>query len=285
MSDEQRWDAERFDWEWLSELDENDRDIAIKLDNLAEGEFSGQASVAQIYDLIIHARKDGMDPDLVADWGEFLAYSSIIVQEETRHGFAFGIVSHFAKTGKRDYIDQLTIKKFSNDYIWCYEVRRYWGLYSYALSHLFAEVINTELYRDIRKSINNECFRDLVLNVMKDEARHTRAWAEIIARIVSSDPRHKEEFLKFLDRGLLYHNAMVHETYFEGQNKMMPFFNQGTIERVTTKKYNLLREIFGDDNPYSESELMEMHMNFLAKTRGKKRAVFSDTAEGNIHLT
>lgn len=282
MSDEQRWDAEKFDWEWMNELDENDRKIAIKLDDLAEGELSGQASVAQFFELVLEAKKEGTDPNLIADWGEFLAYSNIIVQEETRHGFAFGTISNYVKTGKRDYVETISIRDFSSRYIWCYENRRYWDLYSYALAHLFGEVINTELYRDMRKSVNNEPFRRLILNVMKDEARHTRAWAEIISRIASGDIRHKESFLKSLDRGLLYHNAMVHETYFEGQNKMMPFFGSGTVERVITKKYNLLNEIFGKDNPYTESDLMKMHIDFLARSRGKKRAEFSSTETGNI---
>lgn len=288
LSDEQRWNANRYEWNWLHELEQDDKDIAILLDCLADGEYSGQASVAQTYDMMLRAKAEGYPKDLLNDWGEFLSYSNIIAYEETRHGLSIGLINHFACHGNLDYFDQLTVKDYSRKYIWCYDERRYWNLYSYALAHLFAEVVNTELYRDMRAQIKHPKFREVISNIMKDEARHISAWLNVIKNIVEADEYHKQHFLAEVDCGLSYHNAMVHETYFEGQNKMMRFFvsskgdEPGTIERIIRSKFKVLDTLFGDDNPYSFEQVKENHYAFLAKTRGKKRAVFSEEVEGNI---
>ncbi len=288
MSDEQRWNANRYNWEWLHELEQDDKDIAMLLDCLADGEYSGQASVAQTYDLMHKAKEKGYPKDFLNDWGEFLAYSNIIAYEETRHGLSVGLINHYACHGNLDYFDHLTVRDYSRKYIWCYEERRYWNLYSYALAHLFAEVVNTELYRDMRPQIKHPMFKEVITNIMKDEARHIRAWLNVIKNIVEADEYHKRCFLDALDCGLNYHNAMVHETYFEGQNKMMRFFvgskngEPGTIDRIISIKCKLLDTLFGEDNPYNFEKVKESHYAFLAKTRGKKRAVFSEEVEGNI---
>ena len=41
LSDENRWDAKRYQFDWLHELDDNDRGIIRLLDCLRDGEFSG----------------------------------------------------------------------------------------------------------------------------------------------------------------------------------------------------------------------------------------------------
>ena len=67
LSDENRWDANRYNFDWLPELDEHDREIIRLLDCLRDGEFSGQASAAQFHDLMIQAKAAGYTDDLVAD--------------------------------------------------------------------------------------------------------------------------------------------------------------------------------------------------------------------------
>ena len=140
----------------------------------------------------------------------------------------------------------------------------------------------------MRLQIKHPMFKEVISNIMKDEARHISAWMNVIKNIVEADEYHKRCFLDAIDHGLNYHNAMVHETYFEGQNKMMRFFvsskngEPGTIERIIRSKYKILNTLFGEDNPYSFDKVKENHYAFLAKTRGKKRAVFSEEVEGNI---
>ena len=288
LSDEQRWHADRYEWEWLHEIEQNDKEIASLLDCLADGEYSGQASVAQTYDLMMKAKAEGYPDGLLHDWGEFLSYSNIIAYEEMRHGLSVGLINHYATHGNLGYFEQLEVRDFSRKYIWCYEERKYWNLYSYALAHLFAEVVNTELYRDMRTQIAHPKFKEVISNIMKDEARHISAWQHVIKNIIDANEYHKRRFLDEVDRGLNYHNAMVHETYFEGQNKMMRFFVStqngvpGTIERIIRSKHKILCMLFEDDNPYTYDEVKENHFSFLAKTRGKKRAVFSEEADGNI---
>jgi hypothetical protein len=172
--------------------------------------------------------------------------------------------------------------------VWCYDERRYWDVYSYVMAHLFGEVVNTELYRDMRAQVHHPELKQIVTNIMTDEARHTRAWASLIKNLINSDARHEARALGSLDRGLTYHNAMVHETYFEGQNKMMRIFlpakpeKEGAIDRIVKKKHALLIEIFGDKTPYTAEEIKATHLNFLTKALGETRAVFSPESEGNI---
>ncbi|PWB81008.1 MAG: hypothetical protein C3F11_16425 [Methylocystaceae bacterium] len=280
LSDEQRWNAGRYDFAWLPELDAHDRGIVKLLDCLADGEFSGQASSAQLYELMVREVDNGYPRELQYDWAEIYAYANIIVYEESRHGFSLGLLNYYVDTGRTDFIKRLSVREYGRKYVWCYDDRRYWDLYSYILAHLFGEVVNTELYRDIRAKVHHPELRQIITNVMTDEARHTRAWANLIGNLIRSDPRHEERALKTLTKGLLFHNAMVHETYFEGQNKMLKLFSSaqggkaGAIERIVKIKHNLLDELFGaDKNPLSEAEIKKIHMEFLASSFGETRAV------------
>lgn len=288
LSDEQRWQAGGYDWPWVQELDEHDLSLVRLLDCLSEGEFSGQASAAQMYELIFHEKKKGMPPALVGDWGEVLSYINIIVYEETRHGLSLGLLSHYASTGNTDFINGLSIRDYSEKYIWCYDKRNFWDLYSYALAHLFGEVINTELYRDLRSLVHHPDLKILITNIMKDEARHTRAWSHIIKNIIDADPYHKQRFLQTVDTGLTCHNAMVHSTYFEGQNKMMHLFvnpregEKGAIDRIVDIKFRLMDSLFGADNPRSRDDIKEMHVDFLIKSSGKSGATYSPDGDSNI---
>lgn len=290
LSDEQRWDAKRYDWQWMSELKENDIELIKLLDCLSDGEFSGQASITQFYHLIFDLRKNGFDFDLLCDWGNVLAYANIITYEEFRHGLSLGKLYNYINTGKDDFFDKLTIKDYSKKYIWCFEERKYWNLYSYALSHLFAEVVNTELYKDVRTLINHPELKVVVSNIMKDEARHIKAWKDIIKDIIESDDRHKSLFLESLSEGLIFHNAMVHETFFEGQNKMLSLFlntNDGkssAIDRICKSKFNILNELFGNENPYSIAEIKKIHSEFLSNSFGETRARYSNNPKNKIEF-
>lgn len=281
LSDEQRWDANRYDWPWLGELGDDDKNIILLLDCLSDGEFSGQASITQFYNLIFKLRENGFDKDLLSDWGEVLAYANIITYEEFRHGVTLGKIFNYVKTGEDDFISNLSIRSFSEKYIWCFEERQYWSLYSYALAHLFAEIVNTELYKDVRSVISHPKLKAVVSNIMRDEARHIKAWKDIIKNIINADERHKQFFLESISEGLVYHNAMVHETFFEGQNKMLPLFLSGedgkasAIERICKSKYSVLNELFGENNIYTIEDIKNIHSDFLIKSYGKKRAVYS----------
>lgn len=288
ISDENRWAANRYDFPWLSELDDYDRDIIKLLDCLRDGEYSGQASTTQFYDMLINARNNGYPQELVADWTPLFSYMYTIVYEETRHGIVLGLLYHYVTTGKTDYLAQVDIRDFGNRYIWCYDERRYWDQYSYLLAHLFAEVINTELYRDVVNRVHHPELKAALANIRNDEARHIAAWAALIKDLINTDDRHRKAALASLERGLLYHNAMVHETYFEGLNKMLPLFlseqkdKLEPMRRITRQKHRLLMELFGDDNPYSEKDIQNMHLAYLQKASGHNRAKFSEDAPDNI---
>ncbi|CAI3954167.1 unnamed protein product [Commensalibacter communis] len=288
LSDEQRWDANRYDWPWLTEIDDHDKKIIKKLACIADGEFSGQASAAQTYDLFFQEIRNGYPKELTYDWGEILSYVNIIVYEETRHGLALSTLYHYATTGELNYTDKLSVRDYSQKYIWCYEDRKYWNLYSYTLAHLFGEIINTELYRDIRSQLHHPELKNIIGNIMKDEARHMQAWTAIIKNLIHSNTEHKRLALENIDVGLTYHNAMVHETYFEGQNDVMGLFitpnkgEDGAIDRIVKKKYTTLIELFGEDNPYNLEEVKKQHMQFLMDGLGKTRAVYSENAPNHI---
>ncbi len=290
ISDENRWNANRYDFPWLSELDEHDREIIKLLDCLRDGEYSGQASTTQFYDMLITAKKNGYPEELVADWSPLFSYMYTIVYEEMRHGIVLGLLYHYVTTGETNYIAQVDVRDFGKRYIWCYEERRYWDKYSYILTHLFSEVINTELYRDVVNRVHHPELKAALANIRNDEARHIAAWTALIKDMINADPRHKKSALESLERGLLYHNAMVHETYFEGLNKMLPLFlaNQGDkldpIRRITRQKYRILVELFGDDNPYSEKEVQDMHLTYLHTASGHTRAKYSEENPSNIEF-
>jgi len=288
LSDEQRWVADRYDFSWLPELTEGDRKIVRLLDCLADGEFSGQASVAQLYELMIRAVESGYPKELQCDWSEIYAYGSIIAYEEMRHGLSLGKINHYVTTGRMDLFETLPVRTFGEKYVWCYDSRKYWDLYSYLLAHLFGEVVNTELYRDIRSKIAHPKLRQVMTNIMTDEARHTRAWARLIKNLLDADPRHMDGALASLEKGIIYHNAMVHETYFEGQNKMLPLFTAtkgedvGTIERIVKVKMKVLNELFGERNPMTEADIKRIHMDFLDASLGETRA--QSDKDGNIQF-
>lgn len=287
LSDEQRWDAKRYDWGWLKELDDHDRELIKLLDCLSDGEYSGQASATQFHDLLLTEIRNGYPKTLANDWGQILAYVNIIAYEEMRHGIALSTVYHYVTTGKLDYVNTLSTREYTEKYVWCYEDRKYWDLYSYTLAHLFGEVVNTELYRDLRSQVHLPALQEVITNIMKDEARHTQAWAAVIEELVKSDPTHLERSLAVIDTGLTYHNAMVHETYFEGQNKLMQLFlpakrGEGAIDRIVRKKTQLMDQIFGEHNPYTAEEIRAQHVSFLVKGLGKTRAIYSAETEDKI---
>ncbi|MCY1290532.1 hypothetical protein D9M70_396820 [compost metagenome] len=204
-----------------------------------------------------------------------------------RHGIALSTVYHYVTTGKLDYVNTLSTREYIEKYVWCYEDRKYWDLYSYTLAHLFGEVVNTELYRDLRSQVHLPALQEVITNIMKDEARHTQAWAAVIEELVKSDPTHLERSLAVIDTGLTYHNAMVHETYFEGQNKLMQLFlpakrGEGAIDRIVRKKTQLMDQIFGEHNPYTAEEIRAQHVSFLVKGLGKTRAIYSAETEDKI---
>lgn len=292
LSDEHRWNANRYNFEWLPDLDEHDRDIIKLLDCLCDGEYSGQASATQLYNLILNERAKGMELDLVADWAEIFSYVNIIVYEETRHGFTLGTLNHYVNTGNFDHISNLSVREYGKRYMWCFEDRKYWDLYSYILAHLFAEIINVELYRDVVGQVHHPKLKELAGNIMTDEARHASAWTELIKNLIQSDSRHEERALASLDTGLVYHNAMVHETYFEGLNKMLPLFvptgkkknpnKPSAMELIVKKKYKILCELFGDKNPISQKDVRLNHMKYLSMATGETRASYDENSEYNI---
>lgn len=288
LSDEQRWNAHRYVYDWLPELDEHDRKIIKVLDCLRDGEFSGQASVALFYDLMREEREAGYSGELLGDWFAFMSYVNIIVYEEFRHGAVLGILYHYVTTGRTDYLATVDVRDLSRRTVWCFDEHRYWDMYSYGLAHLFAEVINTELYRDVAERAHHPRLQETLHNIMKDEARHAVAWKDIFRDLIASDPEHKRRALASLDRALVYHNAMVHDRYFEGLNKMLPLFisrddeHKSALDRIAHRKHKILEEVLGVDNPYSASDVVNMHMKFLAQSYGRNRAQFSESAPGNI---
>jgi len=287
LSDEQRWDAKRYDWGWLKELDDHDRDLVKLLDCLSDGEYSGQASATQFHDLLLTEIRNGYPKALANDWGQILAYVNIISYEEMRHGIALSTAYHYVTTGELDFVSTLSTREYTEKYVWCYEDRKYWDLYSYTFAHLFGEVVNTELYRDLRSQVHHPALQEVITNIMKDEARHTQAWAAVIEELVKADPAHLERSLTVIDTGLTYHNAMVHETYFEGQNKLMQLFlpakrGEGAIDRIVRKKTQLMEQIFGEYNPYTAEEIRTQHVSFLVKGMGQTRAVYTAETEDKI---
>lgn len=290
VSDECRWAADRYQFPWVSELDAHDREIISLLDCLRDGEFSGLASATQLYELLLKEKEAGMSHDRLADWTPVFSYVSIISYEELRHGFTLGSLYHYVTTGKTDYIAQMNPREFGKKYMWCYDDRRYWDLYSYILAHLFSEIINTELYRDVAIRVHHPQLKEALGFIRNDEARHIAAWSALIRDLLQADEYHMERALGALERGLLYHNAMVHETYFEGVNKMMPLFlserndRLEPLKRITQQKYRVISDLFGDRNPYSAKDIQDMHLNYLMKTSGVQRARYSEEAPGNIEV-
>lgn len=290
LSDENRWAANRYNFEWLSELDQHDRDTVKLLDCLRDGEFSGQASATQLYELVLEAKKAGYPRELLADWSPLYSYINIIVYEELRHGIVLGTLHHYVTTGKTDYIEQLEVREFGERYMWCYDDRRYWDLYSYILTHLFSEIINTELYRDVATRAHHPELKSTLAHIRNDEARHIAAWTALIKDLLQADERHMQSALQSLDRGMLYHNAMVHETYFEGVHKMLPLFlsekadKMEPLKRITKQKCRVMAELFGERNPYTEKDIQDMHLNFLMSSSGYTRARYSEELPGNIEF-
>lgn len=288
LSDEQRWNANRYKLEWMPELDDNDRQIIMLLDCLCDGEYSGQASSAQFYDLMIKEMDEGYPNQLACDWYPIFSYLNIIVYEEMRHGIVTGMLYNFVASGDSEYIKNVNVREYGKKYMWCYESRRYWNIYSYLLAHLFAEVVNTELYRDVMAQVHHPDLKKVINNIMSDEARHTSAWTALIKDLINADPAHKEKIMASLDRGLTHHNAMVHETFFEGLNKMMPLFlpesetKSSAVVRIANRKHKILNELLGDDNPYSKQDVVDMHINYLVRASGYKRATYSAEEPGDI---
>lgn len=288
LSDKHRWDVNEYVFPWAADLDLHDREIIKKLDYLADGEHSGLASAVQFSDLLLKEVANGYPQDLANDWAEIFLYINIISYEEFRHGLTLGSLVRYISTGTLDYIANQSVNDYGSRYLWCYKERTYWDIYSYLLTHLFSEITNTELYRDIAEQVHNEHLKQLLLNIMADEARHARAWLEIARNLATANSVHKEKMLVSLDRGMTHHNAMVHETYFEGVTKMVSLFATGNdakksgISKIIERKLKFLDELFGNDNPFTIESLSRLHNEFLFHTIGKSKAKYSSNDEYNI---
>ncbi len=288
LSDENRWDANKYNFTWASELSKNDKDIIELLDCLSDGEHSGQASSVQFVELMVREMDNGYPQELANDWSEIYAYINIITYEEFRHGLSLGVLYNYIKNNNFNYFKNESISEYGRKYLWCYKEREYWDLYEYLLTHLFSEITNTELYRDLSKQVKHPKLKELITNIMTDEARHMSAWSEVIKNLIHQNKYHKERMLKSLKKGINYHNAMVHERYFEGVNKMMHLFNpegikkQPAINIMLKNKYRMLNYLFGEENPLTIDDLYKEHMTFLSRSLGKKRASYDKKATDDI---
>lgn len=291
LSEEKKWDSNRFNYPWLEELDEYDKGIIGLLDCLRDGEFSAQASATQLYDLIFKEKENGYSTDLANDWVEIFILAQNISNEEIRHGLALTTIYNYVTKNKMDQ-KSTSIRDFGGRYMWCFEDRKYWDLYEYALSHLYGEVVNTETYRELVDKVHHPKLKELFKNIMTDEARHTSVWTASIKRLIQTDSEHERRALKALERGLVYHNGMVHETFFEGMNKMLPLFTRKgqnknkpkAIDLIIKKKHKITEDIFGDKNQYTEKDIWNIHMKYLSMSAGHTRAKYTNLNDSNINF-
>lgn len=291
LSDKHRWNVNDYIFPWVANLDKHDCEIIKKLNYLADGEHSGLASAVQFSDLMLKEISNGYQMELANDWAEIFLYINIISYEEFRHGLTLGTLVNDIENPSSSYILNQSVNDYGRKYLWCYKERAYWGIYSYLLTHLFSEITNTELYRDMAEQVHNQELKQLILNIMTDEARHARAWLEITKNLANSNPYHKEKMLDSINLSMTHHNAMVHESYFEGVTKMMSLFMVGNtdkksgISKIIERKYRFLEELFGDDNPFTIDSLNKIHSDFLFHTIGKKKAKYGKDSRYNIEFS
>jgi rubrerythrin len=242
LSDKGRWDANCYDFD--VNPTESDKKLLSLLSVIGEGEFTGISSGLLLPKMIM----DEVPKKHQKDFAEILVYMNIIIYEEFRHGMAISTLLNI----EPDLSDVFNI-----------DTKHYWGAYGLLLSHCLSEATNAILYNSLIKQIEDPGLIKIFTNIQKDEARHLSAWKHMIKDIINKDPYHKKMALAALDDGINKHNAMIGDNYFQGVKDTIKIFKPSALNDLVLTKHKILMYWFGDDNPYSITDLKISHLNFL----------------------
>lgn len=266
LSDKMRWESNGYDLGWADELEEGDIQIIKNLKRVGEGELTGVGSTVLFNNLVMQ----DVPKDHRYEVAEWLMYFPILVYEEIRHGVM--LKSLFNKIeGKGNYIEQTSIKEVGEKYVFEWEDNIHWDSYGLLMSHCLSEATNAHLYKSIVNRIKHPKFKELILNLQKDEFRHLTIISKIVKRLINSDEYHKQRCLSSIHKALNHHNAMQHENYVDGLNASLPVFENGSATKIVKKKFKILEDWFGDDNPYTFLSLLKEHISFLTMVSGKTK--------------
>jgi hypothetical protein len=242
LSDRQRWiDPDNYQYDWLTELSDNDKDIIKSLASIGEGEFSGLSAAKLMRTLC-----DQLPSEYRKDWVGVDLYLSVISYEEFRHGMILSSLNNIEYT-KADINDMFNAPNTHN-----------WNPYTLLLSVSLSEATNIIMYDNIIGRINDDRLKYLLSNIKRDESRHYTAWKEIVKDLVDL---YKDEFLHaIVTKEAIIHNASIINAYYKGVEDISYVWDSKSVSKMFKMKYDMIQYWFGDDNPYSLSKLKIAHM-------------------------
>jgi hypothetical protein len=253
LSDKMRWNAQDFIFPF--DLTEPDKEIVSYLKRVGDGELTGIGAGILVYDLIKKVPEQYRSAFITS-----AMYINIIVIEEFRHGVTLSVLND------PDFIDKFDMNTFGNDNLVNLNNDLKWDVYGILLSLCLSEVVNTELYKCAFEEAETPELKELLKNIMKDEARHLSAWRDIIKEISNDDPYHYNMFIKSFDNAIHSHNASIGSSYIDGVRDTLGIFKFDSIDNIVDKKYEILVHCFGNKLPFTKPDLKRGHLNFLANS-------------------
>jgi hypothetical protein len=257
LSDENRWSVNNYNFDF--EINDEDRECIRNIWAVGCGEMTGIGAQILMYRLL-----DKESQDRIADFYTAYEYFNIIVAEEFRHGMTI------AQLINPKYIESQNHRSFGTEYVKDVQNPNDWDCYGLLISLCLSECVNTQLYKCISEKVESEDLTWIFNKIMKDEARHLSAWRDIIKQLCETDPYHKQRFLDALPGSVHTHNASIGSNYWTGVKDTFNIFDRDSVENIIQSKYTVLTAIFGDDLPFTQRQLKDQHMRFLAASLMEK---------------
>jgi rubrerythrin len=241
-----RWDV--FDYkfqELVNTLSDNDKNIIKDLFYIGDGELSGTAMIFEFMTLAKASKEEAL-------FAESLLYgSNVIVYDEFRHGMILKELN--SNLDNKSYFDNVEGKELQH-YIFA-DTSPWKTPYEILVSFFLGEIINSELYFDVAKHIENHTLKDIVINIAKDEVRHKKAWFELSKNLCNTSEEAKEKYFEAVKQAHFIHQAEVGDNYEKGAFSVQKYYQKETVNKINQQKYSMLKEILGDTLTLTEKEM------------------------------
>lgn len=251
LSDEHRWSVSRFNFDNI-DISENDKECIKNISAVGAGELTGIGAGILLFDLI---RKE--PKEYIKHWFTVYQYLEIIICEEFRHGMVISVLDD------PDFIQQTSLEAFGKELVEDVQNPAGWDAYGLTMSLCLSECINGHLYQCISEKVESPELNWIFRQIMKDEARHLSAWKNIIKQMCEMNDYHREKFL-MIAKESNYHNASIGSRYMEGVRGTFKLFKSDSVDTITKSKFDTLKYIFEEDMPFTQKQIKNNHMRFLA---------------------
>lgn len=231
---ERKWELFKYSDLYIDDLSKRDIDLINNLQEVGSGEIRGLGMAEQFSTMLKTIPKE----ERIA-LNESYIFLYQIVYEELKHGLSLKSLKN------KNYVDELTYDNI-DDFIW--NNKTPWNNpFEMIVSFLFGEVVNVELYRSARNVAENIYLKELLSNIMKDEAKHLNTWKMIHKNLYDNFPNLKMIYDTAIIDAINIHQAALGYDFDKGLNNIQSTFEYGTGVKIVKEKIKTLEYIYGDD--------------------------------------